>query len=71
MAGRRLALDTKIERLEGKMLKAKEKYDLYADEMKHLLEKRDEANRRKLLEAFEDSDRTYDEVMEFLNGKDR
>ena len=46
--------------------KAKDKYEAALDELNRLMQKREEARRKELIDAFKSS-KTYDEVMEFLS----
>lgn len=50
--------------------KAKEKYDSEVAKLKDLHAKRDEARKKKLLKAIENSGRTYDEIMDFIRSGD-
>jgi len=64
---KRITIDEKIERQKEVVSKAKDKYDAALDELNRLMQKREEARRKELLDAFMKSDRTYDEIMEFLS----
>ena len=68
MAGRRITIDEKIERQKEVVSKIKDKYDAALDELEKLMQKRDELRRKELMDAFVKSDRTYDEIMEFLKS---
>lgn len=68
MAGRRIAIDEKIERQKEVVSRIKDKYDAALDELEKLMQKRDELRRKELMDAFVKSDRTYDEIMEFLKS---
>ena len=72
MAGRRITIDEKIERQKEVVSKIKDKYDAALDELEKLMQKREELRRKELMDAFVKSDRTYDEIMEFLkSGENR
>lgn len=68
MAGRRITIDEKIERQKEVVSKIKDKYDAALDELEKLMQKREELRRKELMDAFVKSDRTYDEIMEFLKS---
>ena len=75
MHKRSLTLDEKIEKAQQKVIKTKTMYDSAVEELKLLLDERmekqknekEEQNKR-MIKAFEQSTRTYEEVMEFLTS---
>lgn len=72
MARRMVSLDEKIEKAEAAVISAKEKYDKALDELEKLVTKRKQLNDKRLLEAYHTSERTIDEIIEFLRaGKKR
>ena len=72
MARRVVSLDEKIEKAEAAVISAKEKYDKALDELEKLVTKRKQMNDKRLLEAYHTSERTIDEIIEFLRaGKKR
>ena len=72
MARRVVSLDEKIEKAEAAVISAKEKYDKALDELEKLVTKRKQLNDKRLLEAYHTSERTIDEIVEFLRaGKKR
>ena len=72
MARRVVSLDEKIEKAEAAVISAKEKYDKALDELEKLVTKRKQLNDKRLLEAYHTSERTIDEIIEFLRaGKKR
>lgn len=72
MARRVVSLDEKIEKAEVAVISAKEKYDKALDELEKLVTKRKQLNDKRLLEAYHTSERTIDEIIEFLRaGKKR
>lgn len=72
MARRAVSLDEKIEKAEAAVISAKEKYDKALDELEKLVTKRKQLNDKRLLEAYHTSERTIDEIIEFLRaGKKR
>lgn len=68
MARVRITIEEKIERQKEVVSKIKDKYDEALDELERLMQKRNELRRKELLEAFEKSSRTYDEIMQFLQN---
>ena len=58
-----------IEKQEGAVAKAKEKYDLEVTKLKDLYAKRDEEKKKELLKAVESSGKSYDEIMTFLRER--
>ena len=72
MARRVVSFDEKIEKAEAAVISAKEKYDKAMDELEKLVTKRKQLNDKRLLEAYHTSERTIDEIIEFLMaGKKR
>lgn len=67
---KRITIDEKIERQKEVVSKTKDKYDAALDELNRLMQKREEARRKELMDAFMKSERTYDEIMEFLSMED-
>ena len=77
MHKRSLTLDEKIEKAQQKVIKTKTMYDSAVEELKLLQDERmekqknekEEQNKR-MIKAFEQSTRTYEEVMEFLTSEE-
>jgi len=65
MARTRITIDEKIEK--QKEVVSKDKYEAALGELEKLMSKRDELRRNELMEAFMKSNRTYEEIMEFLD----
>ena len=71
MAGRRqMSLEDRIKKAETVLIKAKEKYDVAAENLNRLVKKKKELESKELLQAYEKSDRSLEEVLAFLRGKD-
>ena len=68
MARTRVTIEEKIEKQKEAVSKAKDKYEAALNELEKLMSRRDEMRRKELMEAFMKSDRTYDEIMDFLAG---
>ena len=60
------ALDTKIEKAQEQVSKTKKAYDAAIANLSDLLDKRDALRREELVKAIMKSDRTYEEVLAFL-----
>ena len=52
------------------MIKAKEKYEAAINELKELQEKKKEIQSKELMAAFQESSRSYDEIMAFLKSEE-
>ena len=61
------ALDKKIEKEQELVSRRKKMYDEAIAALSDLLDKRDALRRDELVKAIMNSDRTYEEVLEFLN----
>lgn len=59
-------LETKIEKAQEQVSKAKKQYDTVLAKLSNLLDKRDALRRDELVKAILKSDKTYEEVLEFL-----
>ena len=66
MAGKRISIDEKIERAQEDVTRAKKKYDAAVEELEKLMTKKKDLQRRELIQAFESSGKSYDEIMKFL-----
>ena len=62
------ALDAKIEKAQTQVSKTKKQYDAAVAALSDLLDKRDALRRDELVKAIMKSDRTYEEVLEFLGA---
>jgi hypothetical protein len=69
MARRTITIDEKIDKAQAEVIKAKEKYEAAINELKELQEKKKEIQSKELMEAFQESSRSYDEIMAFLKSK--
>jgi len=70
MARRTITIDEKIERAQREVIKAKEKYDAAVNELKELQERRKEIQSKELMEAFQESRRSYEEIIAFLKSEE-
>ncbi len=71
MARRNISIDEKIERAKLKVGKAKDRCDEALSELKNLMEEKRKLQLKELMDAIDKSDRTYEEIMEFLNTDNR
>ena len=59
-------LDQKIEKVQSDVIKAKKKYDLAVSTLKDLMDKRDALKRDELINAIMKSDKSYDQILQFI-----
>lgn len=65
------ALETKIEKAQEQVSRTKKQYDAALAKLSDLLDKRDALRRNELVKAIMKSDRTYEEVLAFLDTEDK
>ena len=70
MARRTITIDEKIEKAQREVIKAKEKYEAAVNELKELQEKKKEIQSKELMTAFQESNRSYDEILAFLKSEE-
>ena len=63
------ALEQRIEKAQEQVSKTKKAYDAAIAVLSDLLDKRDALRRDELVKASMKSDKTYEEVLEFLNSE--
>ncbi len=68
MAKEGMSLDLKIEVAQEKVVKTKEKYETAVTELKQLMDKRDALKKEELIAAIKRSDKTYEEILEFIHS---
>lgn len=68
MARIRRSLDERIEEQEQAVSKAKEHYETEVNKLEKMMNKRDELQKEELMKAIEDSNRSFDEILQFLQG---
>ncbi|MFA6848567.1 MAG: ErpK protein [Lachnospiraceae bacterium] len=68
MARTRRSLDERIEEQEQVVSKAREHYESEVNKLEQLMNKRDELQKKELMKAIEDSSRSFEEIMQFLQG---
>ena len=62
-------IEDQITKQEDAVAKANAKYDAEVVKLKDLYAKKDEIKKKELLKAVENSERSYEEIMEFLGGQ--
>lgn len=70
MARRKLSIDDKIEQQKLAISKAKDRYEAELEELNQLMKKRDELRNKELLQAIEQSKRSFEEIMDFFSTDD-
>ena len=70
MARRSIPIEEKIETHKELVSKAKDRYEAELDKLEKLMRKRDELRSKELMEAFANSERSFEEVMRFLSGNE-
>ena len=68
MARARRSLDERIEEQEQVVSKAREHYEAEANKLEQMMNKRDELQKKEFMKAVEDSSRSFEEIMQFLQG---
>ena len=68
MASRRISLDEKIERQQHEVINARQKYDAEMEKLKKLADKRKAIQKEDLLNAIKSSDKSVEEIMNFLKS---
>ena len=70
MARRSILIEEKIETQKELVSKAKDRQEAELDKLEKLMRKRDELRSKELMEAFANSERSFEEVMRFLSGNE-
>lgn len=70
MARRKLSIDNKIEQQKMVVSKTKDRYEAELEQLNQLMKKRDELRNKELLQAIEQSKRSFEEIIDFLNTDD-
>ena len=61
-------IEDRIKKAEIALVKAKEKYDAALENLNRLVKKKKEMESRELMQAYEKSDRSIEEVLAFLRS---
>lgn len=70
MARRSIPIEEKIEIQKEQVSKTKDRYEAELAKLEKLMRKRDELRSKELMDAFTNSERSFEEVMGFLAGKE-
>ena len=70
MARRKLSINDKIEQQKLVVSKTKDRYEAELEQLNQLMKKRDELRNKELLQAIEQSKRSFEEIIDFLNTDD-
>lgn len=70
MARRKISIDNKIEQQKLVVSKSKDRYEGELKQLNQLMKKRDELHNKALLQAIEQSYRSFEEIMDFLRADD-
>ena len=69
MAGRKqCTIEDRIKKAETVLVKAKVRYDAALENLNRLVKKKKEMESKELMQAYEKSDRSIEEVLAFLRG---
>ncbi len=68
MAGKRISIDEKIERAQEDVTRAKKKYDAAVEALEKLMTRKREMQQKELLQAFANSGKSYEEILQFLKA---
>lgn len=70
MVRRSIPIEEKIEIQKEQVSKTKDRYEAELAKLEKLMRKRDELRSKELMDAFTNSERSFEEVMRFLAGKE-
>lgn len=70
MERRKISIDDRIEQQKLVVSKAKDRYEAELEQLNQLMKKRDELRNKELLQAIEHSNRSFEEIMDFLGIDD-
>ena len=70
MARKKISIDDRIEQQKQVVSKAKDRYEVELEQLNQLIKKRDELRNKELLQAIEHSNRSFEEIMDFLGTDD-
>ena len=68
MARRRISMEERIAAQEQEVQKAKKKYEEENAVLKDLYRKRDEGRKKELMQAINKSDKSFEEIMTFIQS---
>jgi hypothetical protein len=71
MARRTLSIDEKIEKAQEHVARTKERYDSALEELKLLLDKKDEQKKAELIAVIVECGMNYDEIIKLVRAKSK
>ena len=71
MARRTLSIDEKIEKAQEHVVRTKERYDSALEELKLLLDKKDEQKKAELIAVIDECGMNYDEIIKLVRAKSK
>lgn len=71
MARRSISIDEKIKKQKELVASAKDKYEAELNQLNLLIKKKQELQGRELLSAFENSNKSLDEILAFMSGENQ
>ncbi|HJJ29603.1 MAG TPA: hypothetical protein O0W87_01195 [Methanocorpusculum sp.] len=71
MARRTLSIDEKIEKAQEHVARTKERYDSALEELKLLLDKKDEQKKAELIAVIDECGMNYDEIIKLVRAKSK
>ena len=69
--GKVLSVDERLKKAEENMVEAKRRYDAAVEEVNRLLKFRDEKRKEELFEAVMNSEKTFEEIMNYIQSSSR
>ncbi len=69
MARRTISIDEKIAAQKEIVFSLKDKYEVALKELEKLIQKRKELQNKELLKAIENSNKSLEEIISFINGE--
>ena len=70
MARRSIPIEEKIETQKELVSKAKDRYEVELDKLEKLMRKKNKQRSKELIEKYTNSERSFEEVMRLLSGKE-
>lgn len=71
MARRTIIIDEKIEKAQEHVARAKERYDLALEDLKRLMEMKDEQKKAELIAVIDECGISYDEIIKLVKAKSK
>ena len=71
MARRTLSIDEKIEKAQEHVARTKERYDSALEELKLLLDKKNEQKKAELIAVIDECGMNYDEIIKLVRAKSK